>query len=153
MNDPDPVLARLAEGIELRQQGHNAAARSVFEQLWTEIGAESGNPLHRCAIAHSLADAQDDVSEELRWDLVALEAGQLVTDEQAAAAGMGSSAAAFFPSLHLNLAECYRKIGDLEEARAHLDRGLHTMSALPESGYAAMIRGGLDDLARRLDGV
>lgn len=151
MTRPDPVLARIPEGIELRQQGRNPEARAVFERLWADIGGESGNPLHRCTIAHSLADAQDDVHEELRWDLAALRAAQSVTDEQVADAWTGGSAAALFPSLHLNLAECYRKIGDLDEARTHVDHARRTVDALPDGEYGAMIRNGLYDLAERLE--
>jgi hypothetical protein len=44
------------------------AARRLFADLWEEIGA-GGDALHRCALAHSMADVQDDVREELVWDL------------------------------------------------------------------------------------
>lgn len=150
MAPPDPILARIPEGIELRQQGRNAEARAVFEQLWADIGGEAGDPLHRCTIAHSLADAQDDVHDELRWDLAALDAARAVTDEQVAAAWMGGSAAALFPSLHLNIADCHRKIGDLNQARAHLDHARQAVDALPDGEYGAMIRNGLRDLEQRL---
>lgn len=150
MTQSDPILARIPEGIKLRQQGRNAEARAVFEQMWTDIAGEAGNPLHRCTIAHSLADAQDDVHDELRWDLAALRAAHAVTDEQVAAAWMGGSAAALFPSLHLNIAECHRKIGDLDQARIHLDHARQALDALPDGEYGAMIRNGLRDLEERL---
>lgn len=123
MTQPDPVLARLPEGIQLRQQGRHAEARAVMEQLWNEAGGADGSPLHRCTIAHSLADAQHDVNDELRWDLAALDAAREVTDADVAAAGMGGSAAALLPSLHLNLAECYRKLAQHDHAREHLQLG------------------------------
>lgn len=152
MTHPSPVLARVPQGIELRQQGRNREAREVFDQLWAEIGGEAGDPMARCMIAHSNADAQDDVEDELRWDHIALDAARAVTDEQVAAAGMGtSSAAALFPSLHLNLAECYRKLGDLEQARAYLNDAREGLDALPEGDYATTIRDGFNELARSLD--
>lgn len=151
MNHPDPILARVSDGIELRQHGRTAEARALFAQLWSETEAGAGNPLHRCVIAHSAADAQDDVAEELRWDLIALEAAEAVTDDHVAATGVGLTAASLFPSLHLNVGDCHLKLGDLDRARDHLDLARYAMTALPDGEYAATIRNGFDDLARRLD--
>ncbi len=92
-----------------------------------------------------MADVQDDPADELAWDLRALEAADLVTDEQASQDVRG-----FYPSLHLNLGDVYRRLGDLELARAHLDLGRAALGALGDDGYAQMVRGGLDRLADRL---
>lgn len=70
-----------------------------------------------------MADVQEDVHGELAWDLQALEAADLVTDERAAQAGVTGSVAGFYPSLHLNLGECYRKLGDFDRTREHLQQG------------------------------
>lgn len=152
MAHPSPVFARIPQGIELRQQGRKGEARELFDQLWVEIGGEAGDPMARCMIAHSIADAQDDVEDELGWDHIALDAARAITDEQVAAAGMGtSSAAALFPSLHMNLAECYRKLGNFEQARAHLSDARQTLDALPDGDYATTIRDSFNELARTLD--
>jgi len=60
----------------------------LFAQVWTEIGGEDGDPFHVCALAHSMADVQNDVHEELLWDLRALAAADLLTDERAARGGV-----------------------------------------------------------------
>jgi len=70
-----------------------------------------------------MAAVQDDLREELTWDLRALAAADLITVERAAQAGLTSPVSGFYPSLHLNLGECYRKLGDLDRAREHLQRG------------------------------
>ncbi|MGQ0776481.1 MAG: hypothetical protein ACT4NY_18980 [Pseudonocardiales bacterium] len=59
-----------------------------------------------------MADVQDDGHEELVWDLRALQAAGSVTDERARQAGLGGPVSGFYPSLHLNLGEVYRKLGD-----------------------------------------
>ena len=118
--------------------------------MWTEIGGEDGDPFHVCALAHSMADVQNDVHEELLWDLRALAAADLLTDERAARGGVAGPVAGFYPSLHLNLAECYRKLGELDQARDHLDRGHALVDALGNDGYGQMIKAGLDRLADRL---
>ncbi|MGH3916560.1 MAG: tetratricopeptide repeat protein, partial [Pseudonocardiaceae bacterium] len=56
----------------------------------------------------------------------------------------------FYPSLQLNLGECYRKLGDLDRAREHLQLGRAAVHALEDDGYGRMIKKGLDSLADRL---
>jgi tetratricopeptide (TPR) repeat protein len=143
-------MQRVGEGIELSQSGNREAARCLFSEVWEQIGGDRGDPFHRCALAHSMADVQDDVGDELRWDQWALAAADLLTDERAATAGVTSPVAGFYPSLHLNLGECYRKLGNYEQARQHLEAGLAAVDALPDDGYGRMISGGLQRLAQRL---
>ncbi len=150
MTEPDAVMVRIGEGVSLRERGEPVAARELFAQVWSEIGGESGDPFHRCALAHSMADVQDDVHEELLWDLRALAAADLLTDERAARGGVAGPVAGFYPSLHLNLGECYRKLGELDPAREHLHRGRASVDALANDDYGQMIKAGLDRLADRL---
>ncbi len=90
MSTPDETMSRIGQGMELSQRGERAAARQLFAEVWSDIGGESGIPLHRCALAHSMADVQDEVRDELVWDLKALEAADLITDERAAQAGVAA---------------------------------------------------------------
>ncbi|WP_433222332.1 hypothetical protein ACQP00_23185 [Dactylosporangium sp. CS-047395] len=144
---PDPTLARIAEAVQLHHgRGEPAAARAMFERIWADIGGEQGDPLHVCVLAHSMADVQDDVREELRWDERALAAVALLTEERVAAAGVPMSVAALHPSLHLNLAECHRRLGDPGRAREHLEAARAGMGALGDDDYGRLIRGGLERL-------
>ena len=149
MTAPDPTMARVAEAVELGQTGRATEARELFAQIWAELGPD-GDPLHRVTVAHHMADLQEDPHEELAWDLRALDAVDGVTDQRAADAGATGPVAAFYPSLHLNLGEDYRKIGDAESARRHLELGRAAAGALPDDGYGQLIRGGLEGLAQRL---
>ncbi|KOV78050.1 hypothetical protein [Nocardia sp. NRRL S-836] len=147
----DPTMARIGEAVELHHhRGQRDAARALFARIWDDIGGDQGDPLHVCVLAHSMADVQDDVHEELAWDLRALTAAGLVTDERAAQAGVTLSVAGLYPSLHLNVADCYRRLGDPDRARDHLRRAQATVGALGDDGYGRLIRGGLDRLAQRL---
>jgi hypothetical protein len=103
----------------------------------------------RCVLAHYLADVQDDLEDEIRWDESALRDYQLVGDGDLAAIGI-PSAAGLAPSLHLNLADGYFCRGDLSAARQELDAGLASVGALGDDGYSAMIRKGLSGLEVRL---
>jgi hypothetical protein len=150
MTEPDATMTRIGKGLELSQHGEREAARAVFAEVWSDMGGESGDPFHRCALAHSMADVQEDVHDELVWDLRALDATDLLTDERAAQAGVTSPVAGFYPSLHLNLGECYRKLGNLDLAREHFQRGQAAVGALGDDGYGHMIKGGLDRLGEQL---
>lgn len=149
MTGADQTMIRIGEGLALSQRGERAAARALFDRIWQEIGP-GGDPLHRCALAHSMADVQDDPSAELAWDLRALEAAGGVTDERVRRAGMPGTARALLPSLHLNLGEAYRKLGELDLARAHLASGSAALDALADDGYGRQVRDGLNRLAGRL---
>ncbi len=142
-------MAGIGRGIELNQQGERAAARRLFEELWQRIGPD-GDPLQRCGVAHSMADAQDDPHEELRWDLLALEAAHGVTDADTHQAGMASPAAAMFPSLHLNLADVHHRLGHLDQAATHLARGREAAGVLGDDPYGQMIRDAFDRLDERM---
>jgi len=147
----DPMLTRIGEGVELHHhRGQREAARDLFARIWDDIGGEQGDPLHVCVLAHSMADVQDSVHEELVWDLRALAAADLVTDDRAAQAGVTLSVAGLYPSLYLNLGECYRKLGDLDRAREYLQRARDTIGALGDDEYGRLIKGGLEQLAHQL---
>ncbi|MER5646355.1 hypothetical protein [Streptosporangium sp. NPDC002524] len=148
----DPIMTRIGQGVELHHhQGQRDAARDLFAQVWEDIGGEQGDPLHVCVLAHSMADVQDDVQEELMWDLRALAAVELVTDERVSQAGVPLSVAGLHPSLHLNLSECYRKLGDLDRAREHLGQARAGIGALGDDEYGRLIKGGLEQVAEQLD--
>jgi hypothetical protein len=146
----DPTIIRIGEAVQLSHQGEREAARLLFAELWDEIGGEQGDPLHVCTLAHAMADVQDDVRQELVWDQRALAAADLLTDERVAEAGVTLPVAGLYPSLHLNLSECYRKLGDLDRAREHFQRAQATIGALGDDEYGQMIRDGMERIAEQL---
>ncbi|MFC5059050.1 hypothetical protein [Saccharothrix xinjiangensis] len=144
------MLLRIGEAAQLGHRGEREAARLLLTGLWDEIGGERGDPLHRCTLAHAMADVQDDVRQELVWDLRALEAADLLDDERMARAGVALPVAGLYPSLHLNLSECHRKLGDLDRAREHLRLARDMIGALGDDGYGRLIRQGLEEIAEKL---
>nr|WP_202897589.1 hypothetical protein [Actinopolymorpha pittospori] len=141
---------RIGEAVQRNHQGEREAARLLFTDIWDEIGGEQGDPLHRCTLAHAMADAQDDVRQELVWDQRALAAADLLTDARVAQAGVTLPVAGLYPSLHLNLSECYRKLGDLDRAREHLQQAQVRIGALGDDEYGQLIRAGLERLVELL---
>lgn len=146
----DQTIIRIGQAVQLSHQGEREAARVLLAEIWNEIGGEQGDPLHVCTLAHAIADVQDDVHQELVWDQRALAAADLLTDARLAEAGVTLPVAGLYPSLHLNLSECYRKLGDLDRAREQLQQAQATIGALDDDGYAQMIKEGLEQVAERL---
>ncbi|GGK25666.1 hypothetical protein GCM10011583_67070 [Streptomyces camponoticapitis] len=140
----DAVLTRIGQAVMLLHGGDREEARNRFGELWTEIG-ESGDPLHRCTLAHYMADTQDDPGDELAWDLRALTAA-----EGPALSRASPAVRAFYPSLHLNLAADYVKLQRPDAARLHLSRARAAVNALGDDGYGNGVRTAIGRLERQL---
>lgn len=144
-------MARIAAAQQQALGGDADAARATFAELWDELGPD-GDPLHVVSLAHYMADLQDDPADELAWDQRALRAALGLTDQRARRYHAGLSAGGMFPSLHLNLAADYARLGRLDEAREHLHTARDGVAGLPEDGYGQMIRAGIDRLHDELHG-
>ncbi|AVV43843.1 hypothetical protein PYK79_28405 [Streptomyces sp. ID05-04B] len=138
---PDALLTRIGQVVMLHHGGDREEARSRLLVLWSELG-EGGDPLHRCTLAHYLADTHDDPSDELAWDLRALTAAE----EHAGSA----EARALYPSLHLNLAADYVKLGRAEAARTHVRRARRAAVALADDSYGDGVRAAISRMELRL---
>ncbi|MET9442210.1 hypothetical protein [Streptomyces sp. NPDC006610] len=145
----DAVMSRIGQVVMLQHAGDREEARHRYLRLWAEIG-EDGDPLHRCTLAHYMADAQDDPADELAWDLRALAAAEELTDERLAEHEGALAVRALYPSLHLNLAADYVKLGRREAGRAHLRRARGAADALGDDGYGNGVRAAIGRLELRL---
>ncbi|MER6125977.1 hypothetical protein ABT173_25785 [Streptomyces sp. NPDC001795] len=146
---PDAFMTRIGQVVMLHHGGDREEARDRFLRLWAEIG-EDGDPLHRCTLAHYMADTQDDPVDELAWDLRALSAAEELTGERLTEHDGALAVRAFYPSLHLSLAADYVKLGRCEAARVHLGRARGAVGALGANDYGDGIRAAIGRLERRL---
>ncbi|WP_433111355.1 hypothetical protein [Micromonospora sp. CA-246542] len=147
MNDqmaPDPTMTRVIEAVRLGQTGDTAEARELLTALWDDLGP-TGDALHRCTVAHHLADLQDTLDAELSWDEHALVAVSELTDERVRRQVPSLEVRALLPSLHLNLADCHRRLGNAGPAREHLARAREHLDQLPDDPYGEMIRTAVRD--------
>nr|WP_222108949.1 hypothetical protein [Streptomyces cupreus] len=142
-------MTRIGQVVMLHHAGDREEARHRFLDLWAEIG-EDGDPLHRCTLAHYLADTQDEPGDELAWDLRALTAAEELTDDRLAEHESALAVRALYPSLHLNLAADYVKLGRSEAARTHLRRARTAADTLAEDSYGDGVRAAIHRLELRL---
>ena len=143
MNDWMTITTAIGAALS----GERARGRRLLLDCW-----EATTPTdhaHRCILAHYLADTETELEQEIVWDEIALEEHGFLRDNDLAALGIPSTNG-FQPSLHLNLADGYRRIGKAALAREHLAKGQATLGALKDDGYGKMISAGLENLARRL---
>ncbi|WP_330237932.1 hypothetical protein [Streptomyces sp. NBC_00525] len=141
----DLFTTRIGQAVMLLHGGDREEARNRFAALWSDLG-DGGDGLHRCTLAHYLADTQDDPADELAWDLRALTAARALPD--------GQAVRAFYPSLHLSLAADYVKLRRPAAARDHLERARAASAVLADDGtddgYGGGVRAEIDRLERRL---
>ncbi|MEU7558545.1 hypothetical protein [Streptomyces eurythermus] len=145
-----PNRARTSRGWPLGGDGavRRGADRTLLD-LWSAIGV-TGDPLHRCTLAHHLADLYDDPAEALAWDIGALDAADALTEQRLRAHHEGLRLAGFRPSLHLNLADLYRRLGSFDAAAAHITAARRHASGLPEDGYGTLVRTAIGEVAEAI---
>jgi len=136
-------LDEITAAVALGRQGERDAARSRLTELWAEAGEDQ---FARCMVAHYLADLQDETADELTWDLRALEAAGAAEPTE----GVPFTVEAMLPSLHVNLADDYRRLGQVAEARRHLAVAQDRLGVLGDDAYGDLIRGAVEHVSDAL---
>ncbi|MFC8328776.1 hypothetical protein [Streptomyces olivaceus] len=139
----------IGQAVSEGRTGSTLSARRKLLGLWSAIGV-TGDPLHRCSLAHYLADLYEDPAQALAWDVRALDAADAMTDQRAQEHHAGLRVAGFYPSLHLNLADNYRRLGSFDAATAHLHAAEEHVPDLPQDAYGALLRTALDEVAQAI---
>ncbi|BBF99240.1 MULTISPECIES: hypothetical protein [Pseudonocardia] len=135
---PDPTMEAISAAVRLGRDGDVESARQQLLATWQQIGV-GGDPFHRCTLAHHLADFCPDPAEALVWDVRALDAADAVTAERAQQYHAGLDVAGFYPSLYLNIADNFRRLGAFRAATGYIDSTEQHTSALPAGPYADTI--------------
>ena len=146
---PDPTMEAIGRAVAEGRAGDVAAARRKLLDLWSAIGV-TGDPLHRCSLAHYLADLYEDPAQALAWDIRALDAADAVTEQRVRDHHAGLHIAGFYPSLHLNLADNYRRLGSFEAATDHIDAADAHAPALPEGPYGDLLRSAVQEVGEAI---
>ncbi|MFH9606226.1 hypothetical protein [Streptomyces sp. NPDC017448] len=147
----DPTMEAIGRAVTQGRAGDIAAARQQLLNLWSAIGV-TGDPLHRCSLAHYLADLYGDPAQSLAWNVRALDAADAVTEQRVQEHHADLHIAGFYPSLHLNLADDYRRLGSFEAATEHIDAAKERASHLPRNPYGDLLRGAVQDVADAIAG-
>jgi tetratricopeptide (TPR) repeat protein len=108
MNPDNPVIKLCIEGSQAEFQGLIEKARSLYQKAWEA----AQDDYDACIAAHYVARHQKSYEERLRWNQVALDKTNAVTD---------NSIQEFYPSLFLNMGQSYELLGNFSEAKQYYD--------------------------------
>ncbi|MFF6980894.1 hypothetical protein ACFZAV_25050 [Streptomyces sp. NPDC008343] len=146
---PDPTMEAIGQAVIEGRSGDTVSARQKLLKLWSAIGV-TGDPLHRCSLAHYLADLYEDPAQALAWDIRALDAADAVTEQRVQEHDASLHIAGFYPSLHLNLADNYRRLGSFDAAAEHINTAKEHAPNLPPDPYGAFLRTTLDEVTEAI---
>ncbi|MBF5001704.1 hypothetical protein IRT45_31740 [Nocardia sp. BSTN01] len=146
----DPTMAAIGAAVERGRNGETDSARTQLVELWEQIGS-AGDPLHRCTLAHHLADLHTDPAQALVWDVRALDAADALTEARVQSHHASLHIAGFYPSLHLNLADNYRLLGSFAAAAEHIAAARRHTGALADDGYGRLIRRAIEEVAAAIE--
>lgn len=93
-----------------------------LEALWDSLA--DNERAQQLIVAHYLADVQSNLESEVRWDELALLLADRVTDQDLQSLHPTLTLDGYVPSLQLNLADGYRRLGRFEEAAEALSRSV-----------------------------
>lgn len=147
---PDPTMEAIGNAVALGRQGEQESARHDLLAIWQQMGPV-GDPLHRCTLAHYMADLYQEPAEALIWDIRALDAADSLTDDRAQQHHASLQVAGFYPSLYLNIADNLRRLSAFNVAAKYIQNAKQHSSALPEGPYGATIIEAIDEVHKVID--
>lgn len=102
------VIKRCMSGMSMEDSGNVEGAAKVFHQAW----CEAKDDYDKFIAAYHLARIQKDTPDKLKWMEISLQSALNVDDEHVKSA---------YPTLYLNIAECYEKLCDPENAQRNYE--------------------------------
>jgi tetratricopeptide (TPR) repeat protein len=120
-NPHNTVIQLCMQGINLEDKDQPKEALSVFLQAWHE----ATNDFEKFTAAWYVARRQLNVSDRLKWYEIALQLAWKVNNDAVKGA---------FSSLHVNIAKCYEKLGDVEHAKRYRELALVPASQPSDKG-------------------
>jgi len=138
MDENNPVMKLLIEGMEAEMKGKMPDACALFQQAW----AARQDDYEACMAAHFLARHQDSPQATLQWNQEALNRAKSAGDDRVQS---------FYASLYLNLGYSYETLGNQVEARAYYQMAANGLDHVPEGPYKEVVRDGITRGLRRVD--
>ncbi|CQD16634.1 hypothetical protein BN970_03550 [Mycolicibacterium conceptionense] len=147
---PDPTMEAITTAVVLGRDGEKESARHDLLAIWKQIGL-AGDPFHCCTLAHYLADLYEDPAAALMWDVRALDAANLLSDDRAQQYHASLHVAGFYPSLYVNIADNLRRLGSFDAATEHIENAEQHTASLNDDAYGDMIRAAIIEVRQAID--
>jgi len=107
-NPNNNVIKLCIEGMDMEGKGKPEEASRLFLRAWNE----ATNDFEKFIAAYYVARHQENTSDKLKWLETALQFALKINNDSVTSA---------FPSLYLNIAECYDDLNDLENAKKNYE--------------------------------
>lgn len=147
---PDPTMEAITTAVVLGREGDKESARHDLLAIWKQVGV-AGDPFHRCTLAHYLAALHEDPAAALMWDVRALDAADVLSDDRAQQYHASLHVAGFYPSLFVNIADKLRLLGSFQAATEHIDNAEQHTTSLNDDAYGDMIRAAIAEVREAVD--
>ena len=121
-------------------EGTPAEAQKLFERAWSM----RRDDFDAAIAAHFVARHQPTPEDTLRWNALAVQHAEVVTDGRATA---------LLASLYLNLGDAQFNVGDVVSAAESATRAAECLEVLPKDGYRELVAMGIRRLHERLGGA
>jgi rifampin ADP-ribosylating transferase len=120
-NPHNNVIKLCIQGMGMEDQGKPEDAGTLFLQAWNE----AANDFEKYIAAYYVAREQDNVADKLKWLETALESAIKVNSVAATSA---------FPGLYSKIAECYRELGDADNAKKNFELAISSAADPSDEG-------------------
>lgn len=115
------VVNLCVQGIDMEGKGKPEKASRLFLQAWNE----ATNDFEKYTAAYFVARHQKNVPDKLKWFETALQFALEINDDNVKGA---------FPSLYLNIANCYEALNDPDNAKKNQELAISFTDKLYDNG-------------------
>lgn len=130
MDPNNPVVKLCAQGMQAEAEGDHALALDLFTRAWEA----RQDDYEACIAAHYLARQQENPTDVLHWNWLALQHAEAVGGEEVRG---------FYPSLYLNMGWSHEVLGDLEAANRCYELAEARLGDVPDGPYRDVVAGGI----------
>lgn len=120
-NPHNPIIQRCLQGMDMEAKGRPEEASDLFLQAWSE----ATNDFEKFTAAYYVARHQKGTADTLTWLEKSLQCALRVDTLSVQGA---------YPSLYSRIAECYEKLGDLENAKKNRELALSSQYQVADKG-------------------
>jgi rifampin ADP-ribosylating transferase len=107
-NPNNKVVKLCLQGMGMEEKGKLEEATKLFLQAWNE----ATNDFEKFIAAYYVAQHQENVSDKLKWLEMSLQPALKINNDTVKSA---------FPSLYLNIANCYEELSDTDKAKKNYE--------------------------------
>ena len=108
-NPNNKIVKLCVQGMNKEEQGNLEEAAKLFLQAWHE----SENDAEKFIAAYYITKHQENISDRLQWLETSLELALKINDD---------TVNSTFPFLYSNIATCYEKLKDAENAKKYFEK-------------------------------